>query len=99
LPFQRFAQDIMSLCARVKPILENETRCLFLESPCYVLGDIHGNLEDLNFFADNLWKIGINLTAGRFLFLGAWSQGGRDMDTMWIADIQTIHSKGNHTIT
>jgi hypothetical protein len=69
---QRFASDIMQLCARVKPIYEQETRCLFLESPCYVFGDIHGNLEDLNFFADHLWKLGMPLAAGRFMFLGTW---------------------------
>ena len=45
-------------------------RCLFLESPIYVFGDTHGNLEDLHFFSDNIWKLGINLSAGRFLFLG-----------------------------
>lgn len=30
----------------------------------YVFGDIHGNLEDLHFFSDNLWKLGMDLTAG-----------------------------------
>jgi hypothetical protein len=35
-----------------------------LQSPVYVIGDIHGNLEDLHFFADNVWKLGMDLTAG-----------------------------------
>ncbi len=72
----RFAQDLMQLCARVKPIFEQEARCLSLESPTYVFGDIHGNLEDLNFFADHLWKLGTQLTAGRFLFLGDYVDRG-----------------------
>jgi hypothetical protein len=38
-------------------MLEAEPRCVFLQSPVYVFGDIHGNLEDLNFFADNIWKV------------------------------------------
>ena len=67
----RFAQELMQLCERVKPFFEQEPRCLALESPSYVFGDIHGNLEDLNFFADHMWKLGPQLTAGRFLFLGA----------------------------
>jgi hypothetical protein len=35
-----------------------------------------GNLEDLNFFADNIWKLGMNLTAGKFLFLGDYVDRG-----------------------
>jgi hypothetical protein len=37
---------------------------------------ITGNLEDLNFFADNIWKLGMNLTAGKFLFLGDYVDRG-----------------------
>lgn len=66
----RFAHDLMQLGMRVRAVYEKEPRCVFVESPCYVFGDIHGNLEDLNFFADSLWRLGIPLTAGRFLFLG-----------------------------
>ena len=29
------------------PLLSLEPRCVFLQSPAYVFGDIHGNLEDL----------------------------------------------------
>jgi len=72
----RFADDLMQLCARAKPIYEAEPRCLALESPTYVFGDIHGNLEDLNFFADHLWKLGTQLTAGKFLFLGDYVDRG-----------------------
>jgi hypothetical protein len=72
----RFAHDLIQLCERVKPIFEAEDRCLFLESPSYVFGDIHGNLEDLNFFADHLWRLGTQLTAGRFLFLGDYVDRG-----------------------
>jgi len=72
----RFARDILRLAKRACPIFENEPRCLFLQSPAYVFGDIHGNLEDLNFFADNIWKLGVPLTAGRFLFLGDYVDRG-----------------------
>lgn len=47
-----------------------------MQSPVYVFGDIHGNLEDLHFFADNIWKLGMDLTAGKFLFLGDYVDRG-----------------------
>lgn len=135
----------MKLCKSVAVIYEKEPRCAFLQSPVYVFGDIHGNLEvrisgleaasvltpqeaseharcglnglacarltsmkrrqsqtsyittpsrmhcgcyfmyqptlcnasqDLHFFADNIWKLGMNLTAGKFLFLGDYVDRG-----------------------
>jgi diadenosine tetraphosphatase ApaH/serine/threonine PP2A family protein phosphatase len=71
-----FARDILKLTAKVRHIFENEPRVTFLQSPCYVFGDIHGNLEDLHFFSDNLWRLGISLTAGNFLFLGDYVDRG-----------------------
>lgn len=32
--------------------------------------------QDLNFFADNMWKLGMNVTAGKFLFLGDYVDRG-----------------------
>ncbi|CAM9583356.1 unnamed protein product, partial [Laminaria digitata] len=77
LTSQRFAKDLMRLCRGVSHLYEAEPRCVFLQSPAYVFGDIHGNLEDLHFFADNIWKLGMNLTAGKFLFLGDYVDRGQ----------------------
>lgn len=71
-----FAKDLTRLATRVRHLLEREPRCIFLESPCYVFGDIHGNFEDLHFFSDNLWRLGMSLTAGTFLFLGDYVDRG-----------------------
>ena len=71
-----FASDIVAVTEEVRAIYEKESRCLQLQSPCYVFGDIHGNLEDLHFFSDNIWKLGMDLTAGRFLFLGDYVDRG-----------------------
>lgn len=35
----------MRLCKGVSHLYEAEPRCVFLQSPVYVFGDIHGNLE------------------------------------------------------
>jgi Calcineurin-like phosphoesterase len=76
LSSEEFGNDLAIVCQAVGEIFENEPRCVFLQSPVYVFGDIHGNLEDLHFFADNIWKLGMDLTAGKFLFLGDYVDRG-----------------------
>lgn len=72
-----FAKDLLKLCKSVRHLLDkSEPRVVFLQSPVYVFGDIHGNLEDLHFFCDNIWRLGMNLTAGNFLFLGDYVDRG-----------------------
>jgi diadenosine tetraphosphatase ApaH/serine/threonine PP2A family protein phosphatase len=76
LKSEQFAKDLLKLNKKVKSILEDEPRCVFLQSPAYVFGDIHGNLEDLHFFSDNVWNLGMALTAGNFVFLGDYVDRG-----------------------
>jgi hypothetical protein len=57
-----FAKDLVKLCSLAKKILGQEPRCVFLQSPIYVFGDVHGNVEDLHFFADNIWRLGACLS-------------------------------------
>ena len=71
-----FAKDLFTLCSKVRKVLEREPRVVYLQSPCYIFGDIHGNLEDLHFFSDNIWRLGMSLTAGSFLFLGDYVDRG-----------------------
>jgi diadenosine tetraphosphatase ApaH/serine/threonine PP2A family protein phosphatase len=71
-----FAKDVFKLCQKVRHVLEREPRVVYLQSPCYIFGDIHGNLEDLHFFSDNIWRLGMSLTAGNFLFLGDYVDRG-----------------------
>jgi diadenosine tetraphosphatase ApaH/serine/threonine PP2A family protein phosphatase len=73
---QAFAKDVLKLCKSVRHVFEREPRVLFIQSPVYVFGDIHGNLEDLHFFSDNIWRLGMSLTAGNFLFLGDYVDRG-----------------------
>ncbi len=76
LSSELFAKDLFTLCSKVRKVLEREPRVVYLQSPCYIFGDIHGNLEDLHFFSDNIWRLGMSLTAGNFLFLGDYVDRG-----------------------
>jgi hypothetical protein len=76
LSSELFAKDLIKICSKLRVVLEREPRVVFLQSPAYVFGDIHGNLEDLHFFSDNLWRLGMSLTAGNFLFLGDYVDRG-----------------------
>lgn len=73
---EQFCKDILKLAMKIKGMFEREPRVVYLQSPAYVFGDIHGNLEDLHFFSDNIWRLGMSLTAGSFLFLGDYVDRG-----------------------
>lgn len=76
LTSMEFAKDLLKLTKKIKTVLEQEPRVAFVQSPAYVFGDIHGNLEDLHFFSDNVWRLGMALTAGNFVFLGDYVDRG-----------------------
>ncbi|XP_045125142.1 uncharacterized protein LOC123512695 isoform X2 [Portunus trituberculatus] len=72
----KLGQYIISLCAAIRCIFEGEPRMLVLSSPCYILGDLHGNYRDLICFEKALWRIGPHLTPSNFLFLGDYVDRG-----------------------
>jgi len=67
---------LKNLCEDVKAILRNEERLLEISAPCYIMGDLHGNYEDLSGFEKLLWRSGIILTPAKFLFLGDYVDRG-----------------------
>jgi len=69
---------IIKQAHHAKRITLREPRLLELASPCHVLGDLHGNLVDLNFFKTLLWPAGPAASAGGFLFLGDFVDRGPD---------------------
>ncbi|ETW08922.1 hypothetical protein H310_01406 [Aphanomyces invadans] len=71
-----FSADLLAMVNQVSVLFQNEPRCVPIQSPAYVIGDIHGNLSDLKFFSDHLWRLGIGITAGTFLFLGDYVDRG-----------------------
>ncbi len=70
--------SLVCVCVLAALLLASEDRLLHLSSPMYVLGDIHGNMNDLRFFSENLWTLGMPLTAGTFLFLGDYVDRGQN---------------------
>ena len=99
-----FADNLIELCKRVALILEKEKRLLELRSPVYVFGDLHGNVDDLKFFSEHVWPLGMPLTAGTFLFLGDYvdrGQGGLEVVAYLFAQKVQVPEKifllrGNH---
>lgn len=71
-----FFKAIMFMCNVLKGIVAKEDRLVRVPSPVYVLGDLHGNCEDLFWYADRLWPMNPENTAGRFLFLGDYVDRG-----------------------
>ena len=71
-----FVTNFLVICRQVCIILKAEQRVLQLQSPCYVLGDIHGNLDDLRFFGTKLWPLGMDLSGSTSLFMGDYVDRG-----------------------
>ncbi|KAJ1464371.1 Metallo-dependent phosphatase-like protein [Baffinella frigidus] len=77
---------------------------LNIPAPCYVLGDIHGNLLDLTFFRRTVWPAGPAAQGGDFLFLGDFVDRGADSLPVvaYMMALKVLHPKkwwmirGNH---
>lgn len=101
-----FAQDFLCLCEYTKAILREEPKMFNLRGPVHVFGDIHGNIEDLFFFRNKLWPTGMELTAGKFLFLGDYVDRGMNglevLTYLFASKVCVSHKiyllRGNHEL-
>lgn len=70
------AEDIKRVCTQAELIFKRESRVVGVTSPCIVLGDIHGNLNDLRIYERILWPMAPTSVAGSYLFLGDYVDRG-----------------------
>lgn len=96
---------MLQLFDLVKPVLGADPSLLELEPPLYVIGDIHGNYQDLMSFTE---AFGLLKTASfvpaTFLFLGDYVDRGRHgLETiLWLFSMKILYPKkvfllrGNH---
>eukprot|EP00996_Jenningsia_fusiforme_P000920 NODE_1839_length_1384_cov_25.649438_g1663_i0.p1 GENE.NODE_1839_length_1384_cov_25.649438_g1663_i0~~NODE_1839_length_1384_cov_25.649438_g1663_i0.p1 ORF type:complete len:435 (+),score=84.91 NODE_1839_length_1384_cov_25.649438_g1663_i0:165-1307(+) len=73
----RLLQRLLTLCTAAADVLAQDAVLLRLKSPIYVMGDIHGNIHDLEFFLSKLIAFDqLEYTANSFLFLGDYVDRG-----------------------
>lgn len=68
---------IQVVCNDAFEIFSNESRVLKISTPTYVLGDIHGNINDLLIFESQLWPMAPSALAPNVLFLGDYVDRGQ----------------------
>lgn len=67
---------ITRLCSKMEKLFAKEPRILQIESPCTVMGDIHGNLTDLRTYERALWPRAPVCVSSQYLFLGDYVDRG-----------------------
>ncbi|XP_049868507.1 uncharacterized protein LOC126368356 isoform X2 [Pectinophora gossypiella] len=95
---------LLRLADAVRPICAEEPRLLRINSPVYVIGDLHGNLNALLTLETALWPSGAALAPAKMLFLGDFVDRGPHgtelMAYLLAAKLQRPHGvlliRGNH---
>lgn len=80
MPIQQqpqFVTEIEIICQRMLRLVQMEKHVVDVQSPTYVIGDIHGNIEDLLTLENVLWPTIPFFGGNRFLFLGDYVDRGR----------------------
>ncbi|KAI1303934.1 Serine/threonine-protein phosphatase BSL1 -like protein [Halotydeus destructor] len=97
---------INQLCNIAEVVFKREPRVIKVQSPCFVFGDIHGNLHDLMLYERRIWRKGPGLEPGSFLFLGDYvDRGPHSLEVVLylfafkiLAPTQVFLLRGNHEI-
>jgi diadenosine tetraphosphatase ApaH/serine/threonine PP2A family protein phosphatase len=76
LDMAQMAECLICVCRQLVELISSEDRLLKIKSPCYILGDLHGNYRDLISFEKTLWHIGPKLSPASILFLGDYVDRG-----------------------
>ena len=67
---------IEKVCEDARQLFERESRVVKITSPCYVIGDIHGNLRDLLIYEQIIWRQGPYFCTANCLLLGDYVDRG-----------------------
>ena len=67
---------VNALCEEVSEVLAAESRVLQVSTPTFVMGDIHGNINDLLTFERQLWPMAPMAQTANVLFLGDYVDRG-----------------------
>ena len=68
---------LKTLYIEIELLLEREYKCQLVYSPCYIIGDIHGNIEDLMSMENSLWRQMPYMVSASYLFLGDYVDRGK----------------------
>lgn len=71
-----FVTKFCEICNLAEAIFANEPRLIYVTSPIYVIGDIHGNYVDLLDFERCFWNLGLMMCPANLLFLGDYVDRG-----------------------
>lgn len=72
-PIPRFDEsDVKDLCEETKNIVKNQGPLLKVEPPCYIIGDVHGDIHDLLRILSEIR----NFTKAKIIFLGDYIDRG-----------------------
>eukprot|EP00294_Goniomonas_avonlea_P007837 CAMPEP_0114559718 /NCGR_PEP_ID=MMETSP0114-20121206/11070_1 /TAXON_ID=31324 /ORGANISM="Goniomonas sp, Strain m" /LENGTH=731 /DNA_ID=CAMNT_0001745205 /DNA_START=14 /DNA_END=2209 /DNA_ORIENTATION=- len=61
---------LIELSAQCRDVVMQEPRLVHVTQPAYIVGDLHGNFQDLLAFESALWRLGPSLCPASLLFLG-----------------------------
>lgn len=81
---------LTQLCKDVKSILLIEPRVLKVNTPCIVLGDLHGNIGDLLTYEDQLWPLAPSANSPNVLFLGDFVDRGDHSKVELVMNLTSI---------
>lgn len=73
---QLTAEMIYQLCKEASEIFVIEPRVVKVNTPCLVMGDLHGNINDLLTYEEQLWPLAPSANAANVLFLGDYVDRG-----------------------
>lgn len=68
---------LLRMCARAKELVGRDSIIVEVQSPVYVMGDLHGSYRDLHFYVQHLVNFGhMDYTPCKLLFLGDYVDRG-----------------------